>query len=91
VCATALLSARGSVASAASSASPPFSPTDANLSPEQQSVVAAAKEAGLEAVKATVSLMQIAYDRVRTEYTVADDWLKEEYPEIESDDDDGDD
>jgi hypothetical protein len=35
--------------------------------------------------------MQIAYDRVRTEYTVADDWLKEEYPEIESDDDDGDD
>lgn len=78
---------RGSVASAASSASPPFSPSDANLSSEQTAIVAAAKKAGLEAVKGTVSLMQIAYDRVRTEYTVADDWLKEEYPEIESDDD----
>lgn len=30
--------------------------------------------------------MQRAYDRVKTEYTVAEDWLKEEYPDLESED-----
>lgn len=34
--------------------------------------------------------MQCAFERVKKEYTIAEDWLKEEYPDLDSEDEEDD-
>lgn len=83
-------SCRSATSKAASSASPSFSPTAGSLSSEQTLALSSAKESALAQEKATVYLMQCAFERVKKEYTIAEDWLKEEYPDLDSEDEEDD-
>ncbi|CED84415.1 Two-component phosphorelay intermediate involved in MAP kinase cascade regulation [Phaffia rhodozyma] len=68
--------------------SPKFDEDSAELTPEQLEILEAAKEEALAAEEKRVKLLEKAYEKVRGEYVIAEEWLRNEYGESDSEDED---
>lgn len=62
---------------------PKFDEDSPELTPEQLEILEKAKEEALKGEEKRVRLLEKAYEKVRGEYVRAEEWLRNEYGELE--------